>query len=116
MSSYDDGLDREPCEHCGRLYHRTLPTMRWCRVCFHERAGDYDLGLAELAWERGYLLGLQRARRRLSDTDLETALGGLPVRDLTQLCHPDRHPPERFELANRITVWLNGLRDTVSEA
>jgi hypothetical protein len=90
--------------------------MRWCRVCFHERAGDYDHALAELAWERGYLLGLARARRRLSDADLEAALGGLPILDLLQLCHPDRHPEERFELANRITVWLNGLRDSVAEA
>lgn len=114
MSHHDDGLHREPCERCGRLFAKTLPTMRWCRVCFHERAGNPDLGLAELAWERGYVLGLQRGRRRLTDDELETALGGLPVRDLILLCHPDRHPPERFELANRLTTWLLALRDTAA--
>jgi hypothetical protein len=88
--------------------------MRYCRVCLHERSRDYDMAVFELAWESGYRLGLERARRRLDDNDLEVALGGLPIRDLITLCHPDRHPAERFELANRITGWLNALRDTVT--
>jgi hypothetical protein len=112
VSAHDDGLDREPCQICGRLYHRISPSMRWCRVCLHEKSRDYDLAVAELAWEHGYRLGLQRARQQLDDAGLEAALGGLPLRDLITLCHPDRHPPEREDLANRITVWLNALRDT----
>jgi hypothetical protein len=29
--------------------------------------------------------------------------------DAVALCHPDRHPPERFEQANRVTAGLLDL-------
>jgi hypothetical protein len=32
------------------------------------------------------------------------------LRDLIALCHPDRHPPERAELATRVTAFLIALR------
>jgi hypothetical protein len=106
----DDGLERRQCA-CGRWFVAVYDWVKDCRVCFHEKGGHYDLAVAELAWERGYLLGLERARDR-NGADVEAALGELPIHELLTLCHPDRHPPERFELANQITAWLNGLRDT----
>jgi hypothetical protein len=33
------------------------------------------------------------------------------LRDAIQLCHPDRHPPERSEIANRVTAALISLRE-----
>jgi len=80
-----------------------------CRVCSAERNGDFDLAVAEFAWRKGYELGHGRG---VFET-LEGSIRALPLRDLITLCHPDRHPPERFELANDMTSWLNGLRDTV---
>jgi hypothetical protein len=31
------------------------------------------------------------------------------LRAMVTLCHPDRHPPERFDLANRVTAKLLSL-------
>jgi hypothetical protein len=111
VSDYADGLDRRLCDGCGRRFIAGFDWMTTCRVCFHERHGDPDLALAELAWERGYALALERVRRR-DDADIEAALGALPLRALISLCHPDRHPPERFDEANQITTWLLSLRDS----
>ena len=33
------------------------------------------------------------------------------LRELVTLCHPDRHPPERYDQANRATALLLGLMD-----
>jgi hypothetical protein len=38
---------------------------------------------------------------------LEPAL----LADAIRLTHPDRHPPDRSAMANRVTAPLNGLRD-----
>lgn len=105
MSAPNDGLDRVPCTRCRRQFVPMYVWQRWCRVCLLERDGQLDLALAETAFERGYLLGLQRG--------VEHTLAELPTRDLLALCHPDRHPSERAELASRITVWLLAIRDTV---
>lgn len=109
--TFDDGLERQPCDRCGRLFVAVYDWMRYCRVCHAERDGDLDRAFAEVAWQRGYALGLERATAR-DDAGLEAVLGELPLDELIALCHPDRHPPERFELANRLTVWLLGLRDS----
>jgi hypothetical protein len=36
--------------------------------------------------------------------------------DAIVLCHPDRHPPERIEDANRVTARLLELRDDARRA
>lgn len=100
------------CDRCSRNFSPLLENMRWCRVCFHERAGDYDMALAEIAWEQGFNRGLEQSRLESdsSSEQIERSLGAIPIGDLIKLCHPDRHPTERQELANRITAWLNELR------
>jgi hypothetical protein len=103
------------CRVCERSFTPTGANTL-CAVCYAERRGDYDFALAEQAWREGYGIGLARGRRQRADDELEQALDDLRLRELITLCHPDRHPPERFELANRVTVWLLGLRETVPES
>lgn len=55
--------------------------------------------------EFGYTAGLGDGRASLLGTsDPEF------VRHLIQLCHPDRHPKERQQLANRVTARLLEMR------
>lgn len=57
----------------------------------------------ERAWNNGFAYAKREAQsaKQLTESELE---------DLIQLCHPDRHPPERRALANRMTAHLLGLR------
>lgn len=66
------------------------------------RAEGYEAGRA-----RGYDAGMEAGRRQRPATlgQLDAAL----VRELVGLCHPDRHPPERFRQANDATAKLLGL-------
>lgn len=82
-----------------------------CRTCQFERTNDVDLATYEEAYRKGRSNGYERGCR----ITLENTLGSLPLKDLICLCHPDRHPPERQTLANEITAWLNGLRDSVPQ-
>lgn len=106
------------CPGCQREFNPALPADLRCRVCKAERAGDLDLAFAELAWRSGYALAAARAEESAmrEREKLGSLLDSLPLRDLVALCHPDRHPPERTELATRITVYLNELRDAKGEA
>jgi hypothetical protein len=98
---------------CGREFRAVLPGEgALCRVCWAERQGDIDLALADLAWEKGHELGYERGH---ADT-LEAGLfSPEALRHLVELCHPDRHPPERLELANEVTAWLLELRGIVGQ-
>lgn len=102
------------CESCGRAFTPALPGHRVCRVCWFEREGDYEMALADLAWQRGYEL----AEERTADHSerIGKALDSLPLRDVISLCHPDRHPAERCEQANRGTRELLALRSRLEEA
>ncbi len=59
------------------------------------RKQGYDKG-----YDKGYAHGLALARS--FDADL--------LRSLIALTHPDRHPPERYAEANRVTAELIALR------
>lgn len=75
--------------------------MKLCWPCWRARQ---DRKVDE--FEAGYRLGLKAAGsggRGPLDVDL--------AREAIQLCHPDRHPPERFALANRVTAALLELLD-----
>lgn len=92
------------CTACGEQFESKGAWMRLCWRCWRRRE---DNKLEDAAYHRGYLDGLGdggrngRAGRGGLDDDL--------VRQLVTLCHPDRHPPERFELANRATATLLGM-------
>jgi hypothetical protein len=95
------------CRDCGNSFEGEHWMTR-CITCFiehkrHERR-ESDL---ETAYREGYVDGLRDASPAL-EPDL--------LRDLIALCHPDRHPEARFELANRVTARLVRMRDQLREA
>ena len=58
--------------------------------------------------QEGYQEGYQAAKRAMAGGDGHD-LTVEQLRGLVTLTHPDRHPPERFEMANRLTAKLLGL-------
>ena len=59
-------------------------------------------------------LGYMRGIARFNDTDIE--LTSELLADTLRLTHPDRHPPERQELARRVTQGLLALQPFVFPA
>jgi hypothetical protein len=120
---------RLSCEKCGAEYDAKGAWQKLCWECWrsreNERAGRGDLtALAnhatkllneayEAGRQRGYDVGYAEAsaaarpRRNGNDGAIDPAL----LRELIRLCHPDMHPPERFDTANRVTAQLNSIRD-----
>jgi hypothetical protein len=85
------------CYKCGCTFRPALNAddRRLCRACQFKGSKDVDLAIYEEAFQKGIALG--RAELPVS------------VMDLIQLCHPDRHPPERRDLANAVTMQLNEM-------
>ena len=69
------------CHACGERFQGET-WQRLCWQCWRDRREADDRGEA---YQRGFRDGLSAAVR---------------------LCHPDRHPAERFELANKTTAAL----------
>jgi hypothetical protein len=61
---------------------------------------DYDRGVKD-----GFAAGKEAARRTVTGIDLAM------IGELVRLTHPDRHPPERRDAANRVTALLMEMRD-----
>ena len=79
------------------------PRCRECEAAARRARADVDP--VGDAFKRGYRAGAAEA--------LESAPEPLPddfLSDLIRLCHPDRHPPERGELATRVSAAVNALR------
>lgn len=97
----------KPCTDCRTKFQ---PRGQWqtrCWPCWREHR---DNELRQDGYHAGYDDGYRDA---LTATD---ALDGPLVADLIQLAHPDRHPAERGELANRATARLLPLRSQVRAA
>jgi hypothetical protein len=95
------------CADCGTRFRAPNSSQRRCRRCFRAlkerdeaeaRQDAYDA-----AWDSGYRSG------RLSALNKEL------LRDLIQLCHPDRHSG-RVDLATRVTRQLLELRERIRRA
>jgi hypothetical protein len=93
------------CIDCGCQFEAKGTWMRLCWDCWRDRK-DRDLEAA--AYSRGYVAGLRDGHSQPARSGHGQLDSGL-LRALVLLCHPDRHPPERFELANRATATLLGL-------
>lgn len=112
---------------CGQTFEAQGAWQRLCWDCWRaqeaERADRGDLSaLAKRStklldeayeagrrrgYEDGYAAGARETRAPSSNGGpLDPAL----LRELISLCHPDRHPPERFDQANRVTAQLVSMR------
>ena len=99
------------CTDCGRRFDALGDWQRRCKDCYRdhkhrELAGAYDEG-----YSRGYADGIRHGESHHRHA-AQPALPSFSVerlRALVQLTHPDRHPPERAELANRATAHLLDL-------
>lgn len=78
-----------------------------CRSVMRRREEDIRRAAYAAGYSDGLTEGLARASTALSARDLD---------DLIALAHPDRHPVERGELANRATALLLELRRRVRVA
>lgn len=95
------------CPDCGASFD---PRGSWQRLCWGCWRAAKDRDLEEDAYQRGYTAGYRAgaassARRSFNALANERDF----VLELVLLCHPDRHPPERFELANSTTARLLDL-------
>jgi hypothetical protein len=92
------------CVDCGQAFVAKGSWMRRCWSCWREQKDEEQ---RSEAWDEGYDAGYAAGQR----TSLAPALEGDLLRDAIVLCHPDRHPPDRFELANTVTAKLLELRE-----
>jgi hypothetical protein len=85
------------CHRCGGTIQSTNARHRLCWRCWRS---DRDEDLRTEGWTRGYQAGRREAGPALDPELLRLAV---------TLTHPDRHPTERADVANRVTAWLLGL-------
>ncbi len=65
----------------------------------------------EDGWHAGYGVGHLEGRRPQPKQTIRVGpMSDEMLLDLLRLTHPDRHPPERKELATRVTQQVNALR------
>ena len=113
------------CQKCRREFDAQGAWQKLCLSCYRERererTGTGDLSGLERRADRLITEAYEAGRQRGFEEGYEVASAkarrpnghlspGL-LRELVLLCHPDRHPPERFELANRITAELVSMRN-----
>lgn len=95
------------CRECGKRFEAQATWQKLCRTCYRERERERTGRLVAKAYEEGRRCGYEEGYRTASR---RSRLSPALLRELVTLCHPDRHPPERFELANRITAELVSMR------
>ncbi len=93
------------CDRCRSPFETKADWHRLCWECWRKQR---DNELRRDAYNDGYDAGMRRSRLYPAPTPLDTGT----LRDLVQLCHPDRHPPERAALANQVTAHLLNLLNT----
>ena len=88
---------RRKCRKCGAGFTTDREHHRLCWTCYWRLrdAGVYD---APGAGRDAPPNPPPRTKQLALDVEL--------LRDAVALCHPDRHPPERFDVANRVTAVL----------
>lgn len=92
--------ERRRCTRCANAFDGE-PWQRLCWSCWRERK---DAEQRHSEYERGWHAG------RVAAVPRQGALDSTLLRDVISLCHPDRHPVERYELANATTARLLALR------
>jgi hypothetical protein len=82
------------CRSCSKPFRPEFAAMRLCWPCWRE--------LREQAKQPRTVV--------VSPVDADL------LKSAITLCHPDRHPPERAELCNRVTAALTVALKSVREA
>jgi hypothetical protein len=123
---------RRTCRAC-RKHFEGEPWQRLCWPCWRAQKEAQerreDAQEREDAYQRGYYKGridglaaghhdgfVEGLAAGHSDARRRQAKPAPPldvklIAQAISLCHPDRHPPERFEIANAVTAGLNALRE-----
>jgi hypothetical protein len=91
------------CERCDARFDGPH-WQRLCWKCYQRRKANEQ----EAAYNRGFAAG--RATAPAAPVLLEAEL----LTEAIALTHPDRHPEERSELANRVTARLLDAREAVA--
>ena len=109
---------RARCLNCTREFESItrLPSQKVCPQCYYESRGDLTAALTEFVWAAGYETGMQRREREDRAEIVAKIRELLPLKDLIRLCHPDKHPEERKQLATDTTALLLELRNVLEDA
>ena len=89
------------CSDCRNSFTAKGAWQHRCWDCWREHKNEE---IRDAGYRAGYRDGLAAARQP-SRASLDPNL----IRDCVALTHPDRHPAERYELANRVTATLLSL-------
>jgi len=82
------------CQGCGASLVGLPAYFKKCRKCFAAEKRQEDI---DTAYQTGYQAGLAAG-----------SIDGARLRQLIQLCHPDRHAGSRA--ATDVTKWLLSMR------
>lgn len=120
MTFYDQ-VHLATCEVCSGTFDRP-ESERWKSKCFpcwkRSKASTNSSGQAQHQrsktsgsdnmdwWQRGYAAGRAAALEMSEATP--APLDRARIRQLLQLCHPDRH--DQSPLAGEVTTWLLSMR------
>jgi hypothetical protein len=91
------------CDSCRRSFVRQGGWQRLCYPCFLSIKKKND---AEKARAEGYAAGYHAGVSVQMSKPAAPSLDRDTLREIVALTHPDRHPPERNAVANRITAIL----------
>jgi hypothetical protein len=82
------------CRSCSEPFRPEFAAMRLCWLCWREL----------------------REQAKQPRTVVVSPIDADLLKSAIALCHPDRHPPERAELCNRVTAALTVALKAVREA
>jgi len=86
------------CQDCSTAFDGEH-WQRLCWPCWRQRKQSDEL---DRAYHRGWLDGLAADGKRASYPSVDPRL----IERAIRLCHPDRHPGERFTETNDVTAQL----------
>jgi hypothetical protein len=93
------------CSTCGASFTPRREYYHQCWSCW--RAENVSGRRTSDDWLAGYAAGIAAGRLEPRTPPLDAAL----IMRLVRLCHPDKHPPDRFAECNAVTARLLALRE-----
>lgn len=104
------------CANCRATFDQTHNWQKLCWSCWRAKKDAASAAATSDAWTEGYRAGRAAALRdhRCPQPPAHPTVDATLIRDAVRLCHPDRHPIERFDAANDVTVRLLALQRTLT--